>query len=576
MKRINWKDYLTSEKLIFIIPTAIVIYLILPPLILLFISTFRSTSDRLPLEPGPWILTNYIQVFHDPETYSLLQTSLIYALGSVAFALVIAAMLVWLIERTDLPHRNLIWSLVLVPLAIPGMVRAIGWAFLANPSMGVLNVLFRKLFDISGGEGPLNIYSMGGIIFVSALSHVPSVALMLSGAFRNFDPTLEEAAQMCGASPSLTQRYITIPLLRPALLAAFMYYFAYGLEDFQVPAMLGLNAGIHVFSTRIYLATHPARGLPDFGLAGTYAVLLFIVAMILITFYRRTIKRSEKFAVVTGKGYRPRQTPLGKWKYAAIGGVILYLVLTALLPMLTILWVSLQPYFAVPSMKALSRVTLLHYRDLLDMGQFRLALMNTLLMSPIVATATMLLSTLISWISVRGTFRGKSLPDTLTFINIAVPTVVFGLAVMFLYLSVPPLRPIYGTIWIIVIALITRYLTYSTRLMGSAVIQIHRELEEAASTSGADHWTTFLRITLPLLLPSFLNGWLWVAVHSIREATIAVMLMTTANVVVPSLLWSAWQEGVGYGSVAAMSIVVVTATSLLTLFSRMTFIPKNH
>jgi iron(III) transport system permease protein len=577
MQRHKWKEFLTAEKLIFIIPSAIVVYLVLPPLLLLVISTFRSTSDRLPLEPGPWTLANYLHAFNDPETYLLLQTSLLYALGSVLTALTIAVVLVWLIERTDLPRGNVVLALVLAPLAIPGMVKAIGWSFLANPNIGVLNLLLRQLPGFGSGWGPINIYSLPGIIFVSALSHVPSMILMIAGAFRNFDPTLEEAGQVSGASPAQTQRLITLPLLRPALLASFMYYFAYGLEDFQIPAILGLNAGIHVFSTRIYLATHPARGLPDFGLAGTYSMLLFLVAMILISFYRKTVKQSEKFAVVTGKGYRPRRSSLGAGKYAALGGIALYLLLAAVLPMLTILWVSLQPYFSVPSLKALTRITTVHYSALVDTSSlFWQAVLNTIILSPLVSTATMLLSTLIAWISVRGTFRGKSFPDLLTFINIAVPTVVFGLAIMFVYLSFPPLRPVYGTLWILVIALTTRYLTYSTRLMGGAVVQVHRELEEAAEMSGASKWQTFLRVTLPLLFPSFLNGWLWVAVHSLREATIAVMLMTSSNVVIASLIWSSWQAGVGYGSVAAMSVIVVGATTLLTFVSRITFIPETR
>lgn len=574
MARSQWVRWNLTAKLLFFVPAGLVIFLVGPPLILLLISTFTGDSDRLPLEPGPWSLDNYRHVFSDPGTFILFQNSLTYALATVVIALTIATILVWLIERTDLPARNLVFGLILLPIAIPGMVKAIGWAMLANPNMGLLNVYARSLFGLSETWGPINIYSLWGIIFVSALSHVPSVALMIAGTFRNFDPALEEASEMSGAHWRNTQWFITLPLLKPSLLAAFIYFFAAGLDDFQIPAILGLNGNIHVFSTRIYLATHPARGLPDFGLASTYSMLLLLVAMILILIYRRMMRRGEKFVVVTGKGYRPQRATLGKWKYLALGLVGLYLLLAAVLPMLSLLWVSLQPFFAIPSARAWSRISLVHYTDLIGLGQFHLALFNTLLIAPIVASATMLLSTLVAWNAARGQFRGGQVVDFLTFVNLAVPTIVFGLAVMFVYLSIPGLNVVYGTIWILVIAFTTRFLTYATRLMGGAVVQIHKELEEATEVSGASRWKGFLTVTLPLLLPSFLNGWLWVAVHSLREATLAVMLLTPGNVVLASMIWSRWQEGVSYGSVAAMSVMVVAITGVIAGLIRLPFLNR--
>lgn len=446
MARSQWVRWNLTAKLLFFVPAGVVIFLVGPPLILLLISTFRSTADRLPLEPGPWTLDNITQVFSDPGTFILFQNSLVYALATVVIALTVATILVWLIERTDLPARNLVFALVLLPIAIPGMVKAIGWAMLANPNMGILNAMARNLLGLSENWGPINIYSLGGIIFVSALSHVPSVALMIAGTFRNFDPVLEEASEMSGARWRLTQWFITLPLLKPSLMAAFIYFFAAGLDDFQIPAILGLNGNIHVFSTRIYLATHPARGLPDFGLASSYSMLLLFVAMILILIYRRMMRRGEKFVVVTGKGYRPQRAALGKWKYLALALVGIYLLLAAVLPMLTLIWVSLQPFFAIPSARAWSRISLVHYTDLLDQTQFHLALFNTMIIAPIVASLTMLLSTLVAWNAARGQFRGGQIVDFLTFVNLAVPTIVFGLAVMFVYLSIPGLNVVWKSV----------------------------------------------------------------------------------------------------------------------------------
>jgi iron(III) transport system permease protein len=271
--------------------------LTLPPLAMLFISSVKSTADKLPIEPAPWTLSNYQQVFASSETYVLLQNSLVYAFGAVALSVSIAVVLVWLIERTDLPGRNLVFTFILVPLAIPGLIKAIGWSLLANPRMGALNVMLRSMLGMADDTGPVNIYSLGGIIFISTLSMVPSVVLMISGCFHNFDPALEEAGETCGVSRLRAQVLVTLPLLRPALLGALIYYFANALDDFQIPAVLGLNAGIRVFSTKIFLATTPTYGLPDYGLASAYAMLLFALAAVLIVVYRRTVRKTDQFAV---------------------------------------------------------------------------------------------------------------------------------------------------------------------------------------------------------------------------------------------------------------------------------------
>ncbi|HLH98039.1 MAG TPA: iron ABC transporter permease [Xanthobacteraceae bacterium] len=556
---------------LFALPAAIVAYLVVPPLVLLVVSSFNSTADQLPLEGGAWSLANYVRILGSADTYVLLQRSLIYAFATVMIALTIAALLVWLIERTDLPGRNAVLGLIMLPIAIPAMAKAIGWSLLANPNVGLLNLLIRNFYQPEDGFGPLNIYSLGGIIFVSALSQVPSVVLMIAGAFRSFDPALEEAGHMSGAHWLQTQRLIALPMLKPALFAAFIYYFAYGLEDFQIPAILGMNAGIHVFSTRIYLATHPANGLPDFGLASSYSILLLVLAIILILVYRRMVRKAESYAVVSGRGYRPARTRLGRWKYLALGLIGLYVLLSTALPVLTLLWVSLQRFVTTPSIQALGRMTLANFADVLQKDQFREALFNTLLVAPIVATATMALSTLVAWYNARWKSPGATAVDFLTFISLAVPTVVLGLAILYVYLGVPVLRPVYGTIWILVIAFTTRYITYATRLMSAAIIQIHKALEEAADVSGATPWQVLSRITVPLLLPSLINGWMWVAISSLREATLAVMLLTPGNIVLASLIWSQWQEGSGYGSVAAMTLLTVGLTSGLMLMGRVVF-----
>ena len=228
----------------------------------------------------------------------------------------------------------------------------------------------------------------------------------------------------------------------------------------------------------------------------------------------------------------------------------------------------------LPSANAWRRLSLINYRDVFDASQFQAALVNTLMIGPIVATLTMGLGSIVAWNAARSGSRLAAAPDTLAFLNLSVPTVVFGLALIFLYLGIPLLRPIYGTVWILVIAFTTRYLTYATRLMSATVVQVHESLEESAAICGATRWQVLTRISFPLVMPSIINGWLWVAVQALRESTVAVMLMTPANVVLASLIWSRWQEGSGYGSVAAISLMSVALTGALALLSRLAFMSR--
>ncbi|MBI4322506.1 MAG: iron ABC transporter permease [Chloroflexi bacterium] len=557
---------IAPDKLTFVVPALVVIYLVVPPLGLLILSSVRSTQDSLPLEAGPLTFDNYVHVFTSAETYQLLFNSSLYALASTMLGLVIATGFAWLLERTDIPASDHLFTLLLVPMAVPGLISAIAWALLLNPNNGILNVLMRDLFGLSITRGPLNIYSIAGMIFVSGLLHVPSILLMISGAFRSFDPAFEEASEASGVSRLMSQLRISLPLLRPTLAAAFIYYLVRGMEAFDIPAVLGFGSGLHVFSTKIYLATHPFTGLPDYGLASGYSMVLLLLSFVLIAAYRQVAAKQRAFAVVTGKGYRTTRLRLGNWRYAALGVVSIYLLLAVVLPALTLIWVSLQPYLDLPTLDSLSRLTLKNYRGMVEFGLFRTAVANIAIVLVIVATFTMLLSTFTAWMAVRRPFAGSSVPDSLVFIMIAVPGVVTALALMFVYLSVP--LPIYGTIWILVIGFSTLYLVYASRLMGGSVIQIHQELEEASYASGVSSAITFRRIVIPLLMPSFLNGWLWIATHAMRETALSAMLLTPGNVVPAALLWNKWTSGGDLPLVAAMSVALMGAVVFLTLIGR--------
>jgi iron(III) transport system permease protein len=402
------------------------------------------------------------------------------------------------------------------------------------------------------------------MILISALNIVPMIYIMISGVFARVDPSFEEAGRTSGAKTWATIRRISMPLLGPAIFAAVIYYLVRTIETFEIPAMLGIPKGIFVFSSAIYYATHTTTGLPNYGISSTYSMVLMVTAGILIYFYSRYIKRAERFATVTGRGYRPRLIDLGKWKFVPVILMAGYFVLAVVMPLIILLWTSIGPPFRSISLSAMKLINLDAYYRLLDYPYVYTAAINTLIISVTAAALSMLIVTVISWLSVRGGIRGSWIPERLSFMIICVPGIVIGLVLIFLYAAVP--IPLYGSIWIIVLALVTMSLPFGTRLMTAAFLQIHRELEEAAGTSGVGMGTTFFRIVLPLLWPSFARGYLSMFVHSMRDTTIALMLYTVGNQTIAVTLWNLWVEEAEFALASAIAVPMMIVTIALTYF----------
>jgi len=374
-----------AERLIVGGVSALVLCLVVVPLGMLLFSSVRSTADALPFEATTFTLDNYEKVFLDGRTYELLFNTFSFGLGAVLFGLVIATAFAWLLERTNVPARQLAYACVLAPMAIPPMMIAIAWILLASPSIGLVNIVLRAASGSGADQGPFDIYSLPGMVFVSALAFVPSMFLMISGTFRNLDPALEDAARMSGAGRLVVLSRITLPVLRPALMAAAIYFAVVVVGAFDIPAFLGLTTGIHVFSTKIYLATHPQIGLPDYGLASTYAVIMLALAIVLVMLYRRLTQNAASFATVTGKGYRPQPIDLGRWRFAALAVIVGYLLLAVVLPLAILAWASLLPFYSPPSLATLPRLSFENYVRAWNYPGIRDILRNSLVV--LVATA---------------------------------------------------------------------------------------------------------------------------------------------------------------------------------------------
>ena len=544
----------------------LILFLVLTPLAFLILGSFSTA--RLPgdFSLDAMGLVNYIKVYSDPGTYELFTNTVIYVAGSTAVGIILAVSLAWLVERTNMPGKLLVYAGVPMTLAVPGMLQAMAWVLLLSPRIGFINQLLK---DIFGPDAPvIDVYSLGGMVFIEGLRLVPTAFLMLVPLMRSMDPALEEAAAVSGARPLSTLRKVTLRLLAPALVAVMIYQAMTALEVFEIPGILGLPAGIYVFSTKIYAIVRTATFMPVYGQANALAMVYLFIAVATTFLYTRMIGRAERYTVITGKGYRPRQLDLGKWKIPALGIALLFLFFSIALPFLVFLYTSFLPYLQAPSWNVLKVLTLKNYRLLAEYGEVGSALKNTVLMVATTATATVALSFLVSLVIVRSKFWGRKLLDQLAFMPHAIPGIVMGIAFFWLFLKIDFL-PLYGTIWAISIGFTISFLAYGTRSMNAALLQIHKELEEAAYVSGAPPWRTMWRIFVPLLMPTLVGVWIWVVLHAVRIAGMPLMLYEgPKNQVLAILIWNMWDEGY-VPAVAAIGTLLMLVLLALTVAVRL-------
>jgi iron(III) transport system permease protein len=536
---------------------AIVVLLVAGPLLVLLLTAVTPTGS-LPFQTTTLTLGHFHDIFTASGTWRLLLNTLVYAASSVAIGIALAVGLAWLTERTDLPGRTLIRILMFSWMAVPPLVFGYGWILLVNPGNGALNVLLRKLFGFS--TGPLTPYSIWALIAISGVSLVPTGYIMISGLLRNMDPVLEDAGSVLGAARWRVVRRITVPLLSPGLLSVFIFLGMAMVQTFDLPLIVGMTARVPVLSTRIFLASSPDSGTPDYGIAAAFGVLLLVLAMMLMWGYFRVVRFGERYRVVSGKGFRPKRAKLGaRGTAVALAAVVAYLAMMTL-PLLILVWVSLFPYYRQPSFAALGAASLDAYAAILGEPQVRRAIGNTILLFLTSATVVMVLSSLISWFSVRDKGWIGRLLDILSFAPIAVPPIVLAIALLLVFLG----TPLYGTIWVLVIGHITVYLAFGTRTMNGALIQIDRELENAALISGASWITSLRRIMLPLVWPHLLNGWLWVVAHSARDLTFALILLTSGNIIASASIYMMWDQPDLPGA-AALAVLLVAGLMALVV-----------
>lgn len=550
-----------SPRRVMWLVAAVFALLTVPPLITV-VQRSLYTTDFIG-EPGTFTLNNYTHLFTQGASLRVVGNSVILAAGATVFALVVGGVLAWVAERTDAAGRGVCRLAMLLALAMPYVLYAMSWILLLGPR-GPVNEAASQWFGLGQIVKP---YSLTVMIFVEGMVSTPLSYLLMTGVLRNMDPSLEECAQVSGAGVGKTLRRVSAPLITPAGVAVGMLIFVRALEAFEVPAMVGLPGGVTVMTSRIYLGTQQQP--PDYGGAGAYAVLLMIAVGVLLLLSTRITRRSAAYATISGRGFRPRRIALGRWRSAATALVWLYVLLALVAPIGLLIWASLLPYYAAPGQIPMRQLTLHNYRSVLGQPALLGSVTNTLLIGVCTATAVCALTAGAGWFVARTNIAGRWVLEQLSGIPLVIPGIIMGLGVSAFYLQVP--FPIYGTIWIFVLAYVARYLPYGMRYAGSGLIQISRELEEAATMCGAGAGNAFRKVIMPLLAPSLLAAWIFVFLVAGKELSMSVLLASPSTQVMAVSLFDLFNNGqitqsAAFGVLWTLGLGVCVA--LLSVFTR--------
>jgi iron(III) transport system permease protein len=537
-------------------------YLVLPPLYSVIQTSLFTT--KLTGEIDEFTFRYYQDLIRELQVIGPFLNTMYFSVGSALFATLLGGSIAWLVTRTDAPLRGLGYFTAFASFGTPFILYTIGWLLLLGKA-GPINVWLKTIFDQPGPV--IHIYSLSGMIFIESLLWSPFVFLMLAAAFRSMDPSLEEASSVCGARVWQTMRRVSLRLMLPAFFSVVLLIVIRSFESFEIPALVGLPGDIRVLTTSIYL---DAQKLPPrYGSAGAFSVLLMLVVAGTLYLYFRVTREGDRFHTITGKGYRPAVIHLGRWGYLAGGGLLLYSLVLLVLPFLIILWASLLPFYMQPSIEGISSFTLKNYVTALHFPKITDSIKNSILLGLGSASLVMVLTLLASWILVRTKTRGRWLLDLLTTLPLLFPGIVMGLAILRFYLFVP--IPVYGTLWILLIAFVTRYIPYGIRYTHSGLLQLHKELEEAAYTAGASWANCMRRIILPLMTPSFLGGWIFIFLLSAKELSMSVLLVSPQTPVVSVAIFELW-ENAQVGELAAFgviwTVILVSIAIIYYLFAR--------
>lgn len=493
----------------------------------------------------------------------ILLNTVAVSLAATVMALLFGFVTAWILSRTNVPGRRLLEQLMAVPYYVTPLLGAFAWSLLGAPESGFVNQVWRAL----GHEDALiDIATPFGIAWVMALFEGSVAFVMIGAVMKSMDPALEEASQVMGGGRLRTMLTVTLPLVAPGVLGAGIFVFAEMLGSFSAALVLGMPSRFYVVTTAIYqlVSQYP----PRIPLAAAMGVSLFAVMFLMLFLYRRIIT-GRSYVTISGKAFRPRVMDVGGLRWMLLGVCILYLLVSVALPLLTLGYASLQK-LAV-AFPAAANWTLDNYRTALTMNAVRSALGNSLLLGVATATIGVLLMGLLSWIIYRSRIPGSGVIEYIVMFPQAVPRLVFAFGMMWAWMVFP--IPIYGTLWILLIAYLTVFLPLGVRTISSVMLQIDKSLEECAQMCGASWGYRIRTVTMPLLRPGLLAAWLLLFIASVRELGASILLMgPNSKVVTPAIVesWFATSSELTAAMALIQTLVIAAAMALFLLLMRQT------
>jgi len=545
-------DRTRSSKLTWLL-IAIVGALTVCPVVMLVLGSFSEGLTAF----GVFTVDKYVEAYTDPAFFSVMVNTTIFVLGSSTLSTVLAIFLAYLNTRTDIPFKFLFKIISIIPMMIPHLLFSVSWALLLNPSNGLMNVALMETFGLD--NAPLNIYSMWGMILVEGLLDLPIAYLIIAPAMASFDVALEESSRVFGAGTLRTLFRVTLPVLRPAILAAFILGVVRSLASFAVPSVIGMPGRVHVLATYLYemISTGFAT---DYGKAAAVGMSVLAASVTLIVVYRALTAESEKYVTISSRGFRPTVIELGKARMPLFGVVGVLSFVLIVLPVAVLLYTSLVPYSMVPSARAFSMMSLKHWHDVLSDPISLLSLKNSLFLAVVGATLGVILSVFVAYVIVKVKSRASGILESLSYLSFSFPGIVIGVGFMWFFVQ----TPLYATIWALLLGYIATYLPYGIRPMSSAFIQIHSHLEESSLVCGASPLTTMRRIIVPLLIPGIVSGWILMASMFVRELTLSVVLSRPGTEVLAVQILRFAEDGL-WGRLSALGIVMIGITTGLVV-----------
>ena len=533
--------------------------LIVTPILIVL---FRSiTTTRLGAAAG-FTVENYFRVFTDPQILPMLNNSLLYAAGAAALGTGLGALLGWIVARTNTPGKALVELMPLYPMLMPPIMKNIAWILLLAPKSGILNGFLYESLGIQ--EQVFNAFSLPAMIWVFGLTCVPLGYLFLLPVFLSFDPSLEESAYIAGSRPIHTTLRITFPLAVPAFLSAFVLNFLRGLRSFETPVLQGSPGGINVFVAKVYdsmsIEYNP-------GLATAYSSVLILVSILALVFYVRATRFSERYATITGKGYSVKVIDIGKWKYAAFLAVFAYFVVGIAIPFVVLIVVSLIPYYDYETfMKFPANIDISNYYRVLKHPSFVSGLYNSLFLSLAIAVTTVLAGIVMAFTIYRTKIYGSKVFEFIGTMPLAFPPLVLSLGLVLALIGTPA----YNTLWALGVGLFVAYFPYALRNASGAIVNIHKELDEAAWVHGARWRHVFFKVTLPLLKPTVAGALFYIFIEAIRNIDVAVLLVAPGTEYGPVTLFEYFRVG-QWAEAAAGGVIYLIILILAVSIAKFVF-----